>query len=97
MAASIPSGAIPTFRPRISVTKDPPLAEALDHGRALLGSAAEATLVHDLAIHGARLLDDEHRRRRQALGELADHDWLDDVLDSDTLAAEESGDLPIAL
>lgn len=97
MAAPQASAAMPTSRPRISVTKDPPLAEALDRGRALLGSAAEATLVHDLAIHGARLLDDEHDRQNRALGELADHDWLDDVLDSDALAAEASDDLPIEL
>ncbi len=35
---------MPSSRPRLSVTKDPLLAEALDRGRALSGSAAEATL-----------------------------------------------------
>jgi hypothetical protein len=73
---------MPTSRPRISVTKDPSLADAIERGRALLGSEApEATLVRDLAIHGARLLSDEHDRRREALSLLADHDWLDEILD----------------
>jgi len=89
---------MPTSRPRISVTKDPPLADAIDRGRALLGSGVpEATLVHDLAIHGARLLADVHARRQRALGELADHDWLDSVLESDALGASGVDDLPVAL
>lgn len=97
-AAPLESLAMPTSRPRISVTKDPPLADALDRGRALLASRApEATLVHDLAIHGARLLAEEHERRRQALAELADHDWLDGVLDADALGASDEDDLPVAL
>ncbi|MEJ7893192.1 MAG: hypothetical protein WKF94_11185 [Solirubrobacteraceae bacterium] len=89
---------MPTSRPRISVTKDPSLADALDRGRALLESRApEATLVHDLAIHGARLLADEHERRQRALGELANHDWLDAMLDSDALGTAETAGLPIVL
>jgi len=88
---------MPTTRPRISVTKDLSLADALDRGRTLLGSAPEATLVHDLAIHGARLLAVERERRQHALGELADHDWLDGVLDSDALATPEDDHLPIVL
>lgn len=88
---------VPTARPRISVTKDPSLADALDRGRTLLGSAPEATLVHDLAVHGARLLAVERERRQHALGELADHDWLDGVLDFDALATFEDDHLPIAL
>lgn len=80
---------MPTSRPRLSVTKDPVLADAIDRGRLLLGSRApEATLVHDLAVHGARLLADEDERRRQALSELASHDWLDEMLDSDVLGFE---------
>lgn len=80
------------------MTKDPPLADAIARGRSLLGSEApEATLVRDLAIHGARLLTDEHERRREALGELADHDWLDKMLESDALSASGSDDLPVAL
>jgi len=76
------------------VTKDSSLADAIERGRALLGSEApEATLVRDLAIHGARL---EQDRRRVALSELADHDWLDNVLESDALAAAGSDDLPVA-
>jgi hypothetical protein len=89
---------VPTSRPRISVTKDPALADALDRGRTLLGiRAPEATLVHDLAIHGARLLADEHERCHQALGDLANHDWLDGILESDALHAAEAHDLPIVL
>ena len=85
-----------TERPRISVTKDRSLAEALER-RQLLGSGPEATLVHDLAVHGARLLAIEDERRQQALGQLADHDWLDSVLDGDALGRPKSDDLPIAL
>jgi len=88
---------VPTSRPRISVTKDSSLADALDRGRALLGSVPEATLVHDLAVHGARLLAVEGERRQHALGELADHDWLDGVLDFDALGTSEDDHLPIAL
>jgi hypothetical protein len=88
---------VPTERPRISVTKDPSLAEALERGRLLLGSGPEAKLVHDLAVHGARLLAIEDERRQQALGQLADHDWLDSVLDGDALGRMETDDLPIAL
>jgi len=97
MAAPLHFAPVPTARPRISVTKDPSLADALDRGRTLLGSAPEATLVHDLAVHGARLLAVERERRQHALGELADHDWLDGVLDSDALATSEDDHLPIAL
>lgn len=53
--------------------------------------------MHDLAIHGARLLAVEHERREHAFVELADHDWLDGVLDSGALQAPEDDDLPIAL
>jgi len=93
---------MPTTRPRISVTKDGVLADALARARTLLGSAPEATLVHDLAVHGARLLAVEHDRRHHALGDhalgdLADHDWLDGVLESDALSAAEDHDLPMAL
>ena len=87
--------AMPTTRPRISVTKDPALADALARGRALLGvDTPEATILHDLAVHGARLLGEEQGRRDRAVADLADHDWLDSMLDSDALAAVESAGLP---
>jgi len=86
---------MPTSRPRISVTKDPSLAQALEHGRRLLDSGApEATLVRDLAIHGARLLADEHDQRSAALRDLGDLDWLDAVLDPAALGAVEANGLP---
>ena len=97
VAAPLFSTEMPTTRPRISVTKDGVLADALARARTLLGSAPEATLVHDLAVHGARLLAVEHDRRHHALGDLADHDWLDGVLESDALSAAEDHDLPMAL
>ena len=86
---------MPTARPRISVTKDPSLAEALDRGRRLLDSGApEATLVGDLAVHGARLLADEHDRRSAALRDLGDLDWLDARLDPAALDVVEANGLP---
>jgi hypothetical protein len=89
---------VPTSRPRISVTKDPALAEALERGRSLLRSAApEATLVHDLAVAGARLLGNEHARRERSLAALSDHEWLDGVLDSEALDVESDDALPVAL
>jgi hypothetical protein len=71
VAAPLCFVAMPTDRPRISVTKDASLADALDCGRALLGPSPEATLVRDLAVHGARLLMVEQERRQQTLAELA--------------------------
>lgn len=98
MAALLALPAMPTSRPRISVTKDPTLADAIERGRVLLGSGVpEATLVHDLAVHGAQLLADVHERRQLALGELADHDWLDSVLESDALDAASLHALPVEL
>jgi hypothetical protein len=95
---SVPLTTMPTSRPRISVTKDPALADALDRGRALLHSAApEATLVHDLAVAGARLLGDEHVRRERSLALLADHDWLDRVLDCEALDQQADDVLPVPL
>jgi len=89
---------VPTSRPRISVTKDPALAEALDRARALLGSQApEASLVHDLAVHGARLLTEEHARRARSLDDLADHDWLDAMIDTEAVARDDSDALPTSL
>jgi hypothetical protein len=80
------------------VTKDPALAEALDRGRLLLGAQApEATLVHDLAVEGARLLGQEQARREGSPDDLADHAWLDRVVDSDIMDAEAAEVLPVAL
>jgi hypothetical protein len=89
---------MPTSRPRISVTKDPALAEALDRGRVLLHSSApEATLIHDLAVAGARLLGDEQVRRERSLAALADHDWLDRMLDCEALDLDADDALPVSL
>jgi len=88
---------MPTSRPRISVTKDPALAAALERGRELLDAdAPEATLVHDLAVQGARLLSEERALRERSLGDLADHDWIDARIDSDALA-DRSEQVPIEL
>lgn len=88
---------MPTSRPRISVTKDPSLVEALERGRRLLDSGVpEATLVRDLAVHGARLLADEHDQRSAALRDLGDLDWLDAVLDPAALDAVEASGLSTA-
>lgn len=55
---------MPTRHPRISVTKDPELAEALERVRAIVGTAADASLVREMALRGADgVLEDETTRR----------------------------------
>lgn len=89
---------LPTSRPRISVTKDQSLTDALQRGRRLLTSdAPEATLLRDLAIQGARLLAAEDVRRERSLRDLADHDWLDERFESDALGRADENRLPVAL
>lgn len=64
---------MPTAHPRIAVTRDPELDAALSRAGALLGPELPAArLVRDLALRGARALEDddgESRRRRRAFAE----------------------------
>jgi hypothetical protein len=62
---------MPTRFPRIPVTKDLALAEALDRVTPLVEpEQPAATLVHDLAIRGAEALLVEHRRQADAIERL---------------------------
>jgi hypothetical protein len=87
---------MPTKHERIGVVKDEALTQALESVSAIVGSGtAAATIVHDLAIRGARALRDDTARRDELLTELAawstgDHPpWDPDVLARiDDLAVE---------
>lgn len=61
---------MPTKHPRINVTKDPELAQAIARSRPLLNGTGEATIVHDLAIRGAEALAADDERRAKAIEEL---------------------------
>ena len=78
---------MPTKHERIGVVKDEALIEALESVAPLVGVATPAaTVVHDLAIRGARALRDDAARRNELLRELAawstgdDPPWDRDVL-----------------
>lgn len=62
-----------TAHPRIAVTRDPELDAALRRAGSLLGADPPAArLVRDLALRGARALEDdagESRRRRRAFAQ----------------------------
>jgi hypothetical protein len=75
---------MPTKHPRINVTKDPELAEAIARSRPLLNGAAEATIVRDLAIRGAEALSEDEELRAKAIEELIA--WsLGENIDRETL------------
>jgi hypothetical protein len=58
---------MPSKRPRIAVTSDSELEEALERVRAVTGTdEAEATLVRRLAVEGAQAEFDASRKRRRA-------------------------------
>lgn len=61
---------MPTKHPRVNVTKDPELAAAIARARPLMNGAAEATIVHDLAIRGAEALAEDERARLEAMEDL---------------------------
>jgi hypothetical protein len=64
--------AVPTRHPRISVTNDPLLDEAITRARLWLNGAPDATIVHDLAIRGAEAMAQDEGLRRTALERLAE-------------------------
>lgn len=61
---------MPTQHPRIPVTKDGVLAEALASVAPLFPKKAPATVVHDLAVKGAEAVLEEQRMREGALSRL---------------------------
>ncbi len=61
---------MPTKHPRINVTNDAELAAAISRARPLMDGAAEATIVHNLAIRGAAALAGDIARRRESIEEL---------------------------
>jgi len=63
---------MPTKHERIGVVKDEALVEALESVASILGAAPAATQVHDLAIRGARALQDDEATRNRALQDLVD-------------------------
>lgn len=70
---------MPTSHDRIAVTKDPALAEALDHAAALAKPGTpEARLVHDLAIRGAQALLAARRADNEAVERLIRRTTSDD-------------------
>jgi len=75
---------MPTKHPRVNVTRDPELNAAISRARPLMNGAAEATIVHDLAIRGAAALVEDERVRSEALEDLIA--WsLGDDMDRETL------------
>jgi hypothetical protein len=77
---------VPTRHPRISVTNDPELDEAITRARIWMNGAPDATIVHDLAIRGAEAMAQGEGLRRAALEQLAD--WATDPessMDRETL------------
>jgi hypothetical protein len=61
---------MPTKHPRINVTKDAELAQAILRARPLMGETPEATIVHDLAVRGAEALAQDEQRRGEAIDDL---------------------------
>jgi hypothetical protein len=86
---------MPTKHERIGVVKDEALQEALDSVAPIVGvTTPAATVVHDLAIRGARAIQDDAARRAGLLRDLAERStsdtppWDSDVLTRiDELAA----------
>ncbi len=62
---------MPTKHPRIAVTRDAELDEALESVAPFVGPVRPARLVHDLAIRGAEALVEDEAPRREALARLA--------------------------
>lgn len=61
---------MPTRHPRIPVTKDDALADALARVAPLFPKKPPATVVHDLAVKGADAMLDERRHREEAFARL---------------------------
>lgn len=83
--ASYTKADMPSKHPRIAVTADPELGEALERVRAATGTQeADASLVRRLAVEGAELELRARRGRREAIEALfaaMDRDGFDLALD----------------
>lgn len=77
---------MPTKHPRIAVTKDDELAEALANVERLFDGAPAAAIVHDLAVRGADAMLDADSRRRKAIERLIERSTSGDGFDYRTLA-----------
>jgi hypothetical protein len=76
---------MPTKHPRIPVTKDPALAEALARVERYFDGAPAARIVHDLAIKGAEALVEEQRRHDEAIERLIAWSTSENGLDWEAL------------
>jgi len=78
---------MPTQHPRIPVTKDESLAEALAGVAPLFPRKRPATIVHDLALKGAETLLREHQADSEAIERLVawSTEESSDALDRDVL------------
>ena len=61
-----------TKYPRIAITADPELAEAIERVRPLLGERDTSKVVRELALRGAESLVEEHDAKRAALERIAE-------------------------
>ncbi|MGO9751836.1 MAG: hypothetical protein ACLP8S_12155 [Solirubrobacteraceae bacterium] len=78
---------MPTKHERIGVVKDEALQEALESVAPIVGATTPAArVVHDLAVRGARAIQDDAARRTELLRDLAEWStsdappWDPDVL-----------------
>jgi hypothetical protein len=76
---------VPTKHPRIAVTNDPPLAEALERVAPLFAGKKPASIVHDLALKGAQAILDEQSAYDKAVERLIEHSTNRTGLDWDLL------------
>jgi len=86
LGATLPCYIMPTKHERIGVVKDEALQQALESVASIVGATPAATVVHDLAIRGARAIQDDAARRSELLRDLAEWStgdappWDPDVL-----------------
>ena len=77
---------MPTTHPRIQVTNDPELADALARVARFYAGKPTSQVVRDLAIRGAEAIEAAEERRAEAIEWLVDASTKrDDVLDWDAL------------
>lgn len=83
---------MPTKHERVAVTKDPELNEALQRVADVVDPGTKtATLVHDLAVLGAKALIAERRDRQDAIDRLIARSIAEDPgFDRDVLARTDS-------